>query len=127
MIVFRFSVIFFVLLFSIFWTGFRPAQAEESPVWFSCEHDRDCVVVGAGCAIRAVNSSISTEADTHFKQVNARMDCAYPKKPSDFRAVCAHGKTACTRKKFFGLVEEIDHASTCVSVEKSCTMIPATP
>lgn len=90
-------------------------HAEDShPEWFQCMQDSDCVVVGAGCTVNAVAKPFAEDADAYYKSLNARMDCAYPQTASSMRAVCLTQKSPCIRKKFFGLVEEVDPASTCV-------------
>ncbi|HNQ92145.1 MAG TPA: hypothetical protein PKI93_04365 [Alphaproteobacteria bacterium] len=113
-----------LLCASVFAIAMYPAclHAEESPKWFECTQDSDCVMVGAGCALHAVAQPFAEEADKYYKSLNARMDCAYPLTASSMKTVCSTQKTACVRKKFFGLVEEVDPASTCA--KNACAAVP---
>lgn len=92
------------------------AYAEESPGWFLCENDADCVLVDDGCMPRPVNKKYEAEAQTFYARENAAMDCVRTDLKK-LRPVCAHAKGPC--KKFFGMLD--DPASTCVSAVKQCT------
>lgn len=63
-------------------------QAQEKPEWFVCGQDSDCVVVGSGCAITAVNIKFQKEADVYFREINSRKDCATLLNSSYFNAAC---------------------------------------
>lgn len=75
----RGTILVFVCVFSfvgalILYSSFA-VKAQEDSKWFACEKDADCVVVGVGCAIHAVNKQYKEEADLYYRHQNTQMDC----------------------------------------------------
>lgn len=116
-----------VFLGGVFLTsvGAGNAFAEETPAWFSCSTDSDCVIAGTGCSRHAVNTASAVEADAYYTKLDREIGCPAEKSTMPLKTACLHQKTACKRTKFFGLVTEDDPASTCISAEKTCVAIPA--
>lgn len=100
------------------------STAENTVLWRSCTQDSDCVLVGQDCAIHSVNSAFAAEAGEFYKLQDAAIICPASNKPyiTTLRASCTQQRIPCVKKKFFGLVEEGDHASTCISLEKICEL-----
>ena len=93
--------------------------ADNKKNWPFCETADDCVIVGAGCAIAAVNKAYEGEADKHYSEMNMAMDCAVNLKSEDLIVNCGYQKQPC--KTFWG---KDDPASTCVSSRKLCSTAP---
>jgi hypothetical protein len=54
----------------------------------ACETDADCVTVGEGCAIDAVNAEFADEADRYHNARNEAMDCKNPASETEQKATC---------------------------------------
>lgn len=100
----------------------------ESPEWFFCNTDSDCVVISDGCAgTTAVNTAYKDKAEHYYALLNVANSCAGLKDNEIPRAACIHGKTPCKKKTFFGLMEEDDPASTCINSQATCITAPPLP
>ena len=108
------------IMFGAFFMPVYPAvAAEPSSEWGLCKSADECVIVGAGCAIHAVNKSFEAEADQYYRSMNARMDCSVGADPRTTGAtlVCQSHKTSC--KDALG---RDDPASTCAT-KPQCTIV----
>lgn len=76
--------------------------------WRTCEQVSDCVVVGGGCVIGAVNKAHESEADEYFSDMSGRMECIRYMDPANFTVSCDYRKVFC------------GHDTTCVSAVKLC-------
>ncbi|MCM2344622.1 MAG: hypothetical protein NDJ24_08680 [Alphaproteobacteria bacterium] len=87
--------------------------------WVKCTAVEECVIVGMGCAVVAVNKTYQAEADVYYRHQNSMMDCEPQIDPATAGVQCGHQKTACKDK--WG---QIDHASTCVTAHTICQIVP---
>lgn len=97
----------------------------ESPKeWFACNQDADCTLTYNECGnFVGVNLKSLQQAENFYKDLGPKVNCVAPStsfQKSDFRVTCQHTKEPCIIKKWFGLVKEIDPASTCASETKKC-------
>lgn len=75
--------------------GQAATPASESPAWFVCEADRDCVDVRYACAGATVNKKYAAEARAHYGQENAVRNCIVTPPANDappFKVFCKQKK-----------------------------------
>lgn len=78
----RFLIIALVLLVS------SPAFAQMPFEWRGCKTDEDCVIVGGGCYMDAVNVKYQEQGSKFADDFNARMGCLGFLDPLTARAIC---------------------------------------
>jgi len=104
------------------WFGLHPSAAhaaEPDKKWFQCLQDSECVLVGGGCVMGAVNRNYAEPATQYFNDLNARIECEKPADVSLSSTTCERRDTEC--RKFFGLLPDADGKckadfATCVVV-----------
>jgi hypothetical protein len=98
-----------------------PAWAQEkatteSADWPLCDDDEDCVIVGEGCTLTAVNVKYEKEADIYYKaRKSIVMNCQAGAPPT--RAYCGHRKEPCKEADGTNSPNE-----TCLSEDTYCLL-----
>jgi hypothetical protein len=79
--------IFNVLLAATFLFS-TACHAEEKAEWSQCHVDSDCVLIGEGCTIRAVNRPFVDEATQYAKEQQGKVNCLIAMDKSKLHPVC---------------------------------------
>lgn len=82
-----------ILILSLLAQG---AGAQENPKWKRCQTDADCVVVGSGCVLIAVNTAFRAEGEAYSAEKNTRVECPETLDPTKFSAICAQSPFPCS-------------------------------
>ena len=93
------------LLVLTLWLVALPAFAQMPFEWRGCKKDEDCVIVGGGCYMDAVNQKYQEEGTKFADDFNARMGCLGFQDPLTVKAICDNppvnrcpaGNTQCAR------------------------------
>jgi len=106
-----------LIALSVFSAVATPCASFASEAWFECQSGADCVQVGSGCFLAAVNRTFQDVADKYYKEQNTRMDCAAPIDHAvHMHPVCLAGKDACKMPD-----GSDDPASTCTV--QACALV----
>lgn len=103
------------------------SHAQDKKAWAVCNEDSDCVVTRDECGNAiSVNKRYLKEAEDHRKEYAPKTNCssAEPENLEHLKTSCQFRKTACIKTRVFGLIEEIDHESTCVDSQQTCGASP---
>ncbi len=76
-------------------TGGHDAYAQERNIWKSCQVDADCVVVGGGCCLTAVNKDHIKDGEAYCAEMNATVECLRYMDPKTSKAVCRKTPVPC--------------------------------
>lgn len=100
------------VLFLLVFMLVTPAYAQYDKAWRYCEADSDCVIVGGGCCMIAVNKDFTSQGEAYCADVNTRAECEKPVDLNDASVSCRKASVPC-----LGSTEE-----SCLSKRAKCTL-----